>query len=74
MAEEVLQKGNYVKVPAAQNKPILGGTSGKAQSELQTRKQKLDTAERDAVGYKNGGIVKMTPKATPYKCGGSVKR
>lgn len=26
-----------------------------------------------AMGYKNGGMVKMTPKATPYKCGGKVK-
>lgn len=24
-------------------------------------------------GMRDGGIVKMTPKATPYKCGGKVK-
>ena len=26
-----------------------------------------------AAGYMNGGMVKSTPKATPYKCGGMVK-
>ncbi|MFM6959545.1 MAG: hypothetical protein ACKOW0_00780 [Schleiferiaceae bacterium] len=26
-----------------------------------------------AMGFKNGGAVKMTPKATAYKCGGMVK-
>ena len=24
-------------------------------------------------GMRNGGIVKMTPKSTPYRCGGKVK-
>lgn len=26
-----------------------------------------------AMGFKNGGMVKMTPKAAAYKCGGMVK-
>lgn len=31
-------------------------------------------AKISAMGYKNGGMVKQTPKATPYKCGGMVKK
>lgn len=27
-----------------------------------------------AYGYKNGGMVKQTPKATKYMCGGMVKK
>jgi len=26
-----------------------------------------------AYGYKDGGMVRSTPKATPYACGGKVK-
>lgn len=37
------------------------------------RQQATDAAYNKAAGYKNGGMVKSTPKATPYKCGGMVK-
>lgn len=33
----------------------------------------IDKRMKEAGAYKNGGMVKMTPKATPYKCGGKVK-
>lgn len=36
--------------------------------------QKANTKAYDAsLKYKNGGMVKMTPKSTPYMCGGKVK-
>jgi len=38
--------------------------------------KKTDKAYNDSLwspGYKNGGMVQMTPKATAYKCGGKVK-
>lgn len=38
------------------------------------RMQKANTKAYDAaMGYKNGGMVKTTPKSTPYACGGKVK-
>jgi hypothetical protein len=38
------------------------------------RQQATDAAYNAAAkGMKNGGMVKSTPKATPYKCGGMVK-
>lgn len=37
--------------------------------------QKANTKAYDAAvsTYKKGGMVKATPKATPYMCGGKVK-
>jgi hypothetical protein len=36
-------------------------------------RQAAGRAYDKAMGFKNGGMVKMTPKATAYKCGGMVK-
>jgi hypothetical protein len=33
-----------------------------------------DRAKISAMGYKNGGMIKQTKKATPYMCGGMVKK
>ena len=53
-------------------------TRKKLQAEKDDREfmQKSDEAYGKAMwskGLRDGGIVKMTPKATPYKCGGKVK-
>jgi hypothetical protein len=38
------------------------------------RQKSTDAAYNAAVkGYKDGGMVKVTRKSTPYKCGGMVK-
>lgn len=47
------------------------GSLGKAAEALANRRRDL---ERRIEGYKNGGMVKSTAKATPYKCGGMVKK
>jgi hypothetical protein len=61
----------------------LSGRKAAAAAELQKKaaaKAAAEQAERDAakkkveaITFKNGGMVKMTPKSTPYKCGGKVK-
>lgn len=49
--------------------PIGTGAAEKAKQSLSGRGKQLDDMERKAVGYKDGGLVRMTPKSTPYKCG-----
>ena len=51
-----------------------------AKEQGRVRKMVADVKEQQATdkaaaayGYKNGGMVKSTPKATPYACGGKVK-
>jgi hypothetical protein len=41
----------------------------------EAKRQKATDAAYNAAakGMKNGGMVKSTPKATPYMCGGKVK-
>ena len=41
----------------------------------ESKRQKATDAAYNAAtkGMKNGGMVKSTAKATPYKCGGMVK-
>ena len=41
--------------------------------DMRTRKATDAAYNAAAKGMKNGGMVKSTPKATPYKCGGKVK-
>ncbi len=50
--------------------PPPKGVEG-AKSAISGRKSKLDQLEDEAVNgtkYRNGGLVKQTPKSTPYKC------
>lgn len=42
--------------------PVIGGVNA------------ANRAAREAAGMKDGGLVKSTPKATPYRCGGAVKK
>ena len=54
---------------------MTAATRKKLQAEKDDREmqRKTDAAYNAALKeYKNGGYV-MTPKATPYKCGGKVK-
>ena len=41
--------------------------------DMRTRKATDSAYNAAAKGMKNGGMVKSTMKATPYKCGGMVK-
>lgn len=66
---EVLQKGNSPTVPVTKKetmafygRKLSGGAAGVAAKELESTPKKRE----EAAGYKNGGLVKMTPKATPY--------
>lgn len=72
---EVLQKGNSPTVPVTKKetmafygRKLSGGAAGAAAKDLEDIPKKRE----QAAGYKNGGLVQMTPKATPYKCGGKV--
>lgn len=69
---EILQKGNKPTVPvtaketlAFYGRKLSGGMAGSAAKELETAPKKRE----EAAGYKDGGLVKMTPKSTPYKRG-----
>jgi hypothetical protein len=46
-----------------------GGMTDAAAKDLETRKKKLDDAEKKATGYKNGGLVKNTRGSTKRKWG-----
>lgn len=54
-------------------------SKAEAQARAQAKEKKMQEATDKAyeasrtTGYKNGGLVKMSPKATAYKCGGKVK-
>jgi len=69
---EILQKGNKPTVPVTKKETLAfygralsGGAAGAAAKAIEnTPKQR-----EQAAGYKNGGLVKMTPKATSLKKG-----
>ena len=73
---EILQKGNNPTVPVTKKetmafygRALSGGAAGAAAKDLESAPKKRE----QAAGYKNGGLVKMTPKATPYTPGRKVK-
>ena len=68
MAEKLVDDANRMK-----SRSFLGYVADRAVGRAdftkeKTRIQKMDDAERQAVGYAKGGMV-MTPKCTPYKMG-----
>lgn len=62
--------GKKAETPPAkpEDAPIGTGAAEQAKQSLGGRAKQLDDMERKAVGYKNGGLVKMTPKSTKYTC------
>jgi hypothetical protein len=54
--------------------PENPATTAKITEAKQEAQDAKDRAKISAMGYKNGGMVKMTKKATPYVCGGMVKK
>lgn len=62
------KKADAPATPPAQ--PAPASSIDKAKNDLSGRKSRLDQLEAEANGqkYKNGGLVKMTPKSKPYKC------
>ena len=70
MGHSGMGKGKGHMGPPAMDKAERGARAEAAEM----RMQKANTKAYDAAtGYKNGGMVKMTPKSTPYACGGKVK-
>jgi hypothetical protein len=69
---EVLQKGSKPKTAvtakdtmAFYGRAMSGGAAGAAAKDLTDTQKKRE----QAVGYKDGGMVKMTPKSTKYARG-----
>lgn len=73
---EILQKGNSPTVPVTRKetlgfygKMLSGGAAGAAAKEVESRPSRVDAAEKKAVGYKAGGLVKNTKGSTKRKWG-----
>lgn len=60
---------------AAQSRKSRKAVEASAMRDVQDQKDReaAGRAYDKAMGFKNGGMVKMTPKTAAYRCGGMVK-
>ena len=54
--------------------PENSNTAAMVEESRQAAQDEKDRTKIKAMGYKNGGMIKQTKKATPYMCGGMVKK